>query len=181
MENKEKIKRAIDGNEEAFLELLMENYNQLYKCAYYYLGNKEDAMDAMQEMALRAFKSRKKLKKDSTNIKGWFTRILVNYCRDKIKKRCRIIPIEDIFRAKDSIEYQEDFQEEFIENDMINRVVHHLKSPYREVLILRYFQDMKISDIAFVMGKPITTIKSQIKRAETLCRRILEEENSHVG
>lgn len=177
----DRIKKAVKGDEEAFLGLLMEYNQHLYKCAYYYLGNKEDVMDALQETAFKAFKYRKKLKKDSTNIRAWFTQILINYCRDVLKKRGKVILFENIAKVQDSAEVEEGFDETVIDNALLKDALEQIGTPYKEVLMLRYLRDMKIREIAFVMDKPESTIKSQIKKGESLCRKIMEEDGAYVG
>jgi len=179
LDNMESIRKAVKGDEEAFVNLLAQYREHLYKCAYYYLGNKEDAMDAIQETAYRAYKNRKSLIKGSIHIKAWLTRILINYCRDISKSKGKVILFEDISRVSD--ESQVCIDDISLDNMLLYDELRNMKPPYKEVIILRFIQDMKIKDIAEIMKKPESTIKSQIQKGIKMLRKsIIEESESYA-
>lgn len=177
MEEKINIERAVKGDEEAFVELIEEYRGDLYKCAYYYLRSREDALDAVSEMSYRAYKGRKGLKKNSKNLKGWFTRILINCCHD-MRRMSNVVSLElvDNIRNIDQLV----IETPFMDNYDLFVAVEELKDPYKEVIILRFLQDMKIKDIADILGKPESTVKSRIKKGVELLKCNLKEV-SNVG
>ena len=80
---------------EHFMELYQTVYADLYRLAYYYMGNAQDAEDAVQDAALAACEHFDRLKKEAS-FRPWIFRILVNRCRTVLKKRKRQeIPMEE--------------------------------------------------------------------------------------
>jgi len=71
---------------ERFIELYESVYRDLYRLAYYYLGNSQDAEDAVSETALKAYEKYHTLR-EQTAFKAWIFRILVNQCRMQLRKK----------------------------------------------------------------------------------------------
>lgn len=71
---------------EHFMELYQTVYADLYRLAYYYMGNAQDAEDAVQDAALAACEHFDRLKKEAS-FRPWIFRILVNRCRTVLKKK----------------------------------------------------------------------------------------------
>lgn len=88
------IKRAKDGDAEAFAELFRQFEVDLYKMAYVYVGNETDALDVVQDVAYRSFKYIHSLQK-ATYIKTWLMRITINCSTDLLKRRGQIVPYEE--------------------------------------------------------------------------------------
>lgn len=163
-------------SDEEFTQMIMDNKEHLYKCAYYYLGDSEDAVEAVQETACRAYTNRKKFKSDKRALKAWITKILVNYCKDVYKRRSKVMPIDDFQKVKGIEDTY--YVEPIVENYTTFNIIKKIRQPYKEVLILRFIRDMKIKDIAKILDKPESTIKSQVQRAVQLFKEeyVQEEE-----
>lgn len=86
MTGKDIIKSAISGDKDSFVELLMDNYEHLYRTAYEKLEDEYLVMNALNETAYRTFKHRRKLKLKRKNIKEWFTEILVDICGELLEE-----------------------------------------------------------------------------------------------
>jgi len=82
----ELVTRARQGDEAAYLELFGLYEEDLYRVAYVYLSNPEDALDAVQEMAYRSFKSIKSLK-EPQYFKTWLIKIAMSCSTDMLRKR----------------------------------------------------------------------------------------------
>ncbi|WP_339251038.1 sigma-70 family RNA polymerase sigma factor [Sporosarcina sp. FSL W8-0480] len=160
-------KKAIKGDEKAFLELMHSYEEALYRTAISYLKNEEDALEAIQEVTYRAYRSVKAVK-EPAYFKTWLIRIMMNYCQDVIKKRKREVLKEDIINTHG---VTEDFT--FLE---IEEALLHLSDYERELLHLRYFEDVKVKDIAIKSNTPIGTIKTRIHKALRSLRAGFEEE-----
>mgnify|MGYP001125517999 FL=1 len=80
------VEKAVKGNREAFGELIMMHQEYLYKLAYMYTKNEQDALDAVQECAMRAMISMDKLRVPAY-FRTWITRILINSIYQEHKKR----------------------------------------------------------------------------------------------
>ena len=98
-------RQAIKGDEQAIL-MILEHYEEtLYRTAYAYLRNEQDALDAMQELAYRALKKMHKVK-EPAYMNAWLVRVLINICLDMKKKRVETVSTY----AEPSYEVQTNFE-----------------------------------------------------------------------
>lgn len=86
MSVEKKIKQAKRGNEKAFQELIQDEKNKLFRMAYLYVKNEDDALDIVHDTIYKAFISIKKLK-EPQYFSTWISRILINSALDFIKKK----------------------------------------------------------------------------------------------
>lgn len=114
----DRVKLAIKGDEESFEYLINTFKENLYRTAYSYVKNEEDALDVLQETIYKAYISIEKLK-EPKYFKTWITRILINNALDVIKKEKRIIEIEKAVK-KDANYHENQKLEERL--DIINYV-----------------------------------------------------------
>lgn len=134
--------------------LLRDNYSYLYKLALFFLRNKYDAEDLLQETFLTAFKAFSQL----SNIKyfrTWITRILINKAKSYYKKAIKTVDLNKIIIS-------ESLSTEEIEIwDLVNK----LKPKYKEVIYLKYAHDLIDNEIAKILNCPVGTVKTRISRA----------------
>ncbi|MUK90513.1 sigma-70 family RNA polymerase sigma factor [Ornithinibacillus sp. L9] len=161
------IKKAKSGDTEAFEELLMLYSAQLYRTAYLYAGNHEDALDIVQETSYKAYIAIKTLKKNKY-FSTWITKILINSAYEYIKKRKRDIPIENVEQL---LKKQEEFNIEQID---LFRAINELRETYRNAIILFYFHDLPIKEIASIMDIPENTVKTYLHRGKEQLKTILK-------
>lgn len=170
MENKITIEGIKSGNKDSFDKLYEEYHLQLYRTAFLILGNKEDSEDVLQETFVSVFMNIRTLK-DESKLIPWMFSILRNKAYSKYKKRQREFPDEDIyFRVDQNIQsyLEEDFALIF---DMRNYLM-KLKPKEREVLVLYYYNDFTIEEIANICKTFKGTVKSRLHRA----RKQMKEE-----
>lgn len=161
--------KSIKTNCASFEKLLLQYKSYLYKVAYTYVKDKQVALDILQETSFKAWLNIHTLK-DEEKFKPWITKILVNTALNYIKKESKVIYIED----ENSIIYSEksiSIEEKLDLYDAIDL----LKPKYKIVIILKYFDDMKIEDISYVLNIPENTVKSHLKRAKESLSSILKE------
>ena len=161
--------KSIKTNCASFEKLLLQYKSYLYKVAYTYVKDKQVALDILQETSFKAWLNIHTLK-DEEKIKPWITKILVNTALNYIKKESKVIYMED----ENSIIYSEksiSIEEKLDLYDAIDL----LKPKYKTVIILKYFDDMKIEDISYVLNTPENTVKSHLKRAKESLSSILKE------
>ena len=169
------VKKARAGNDRAFESLLMKYKIYMYKIAYTYVKNQEIALDIVQETTYKAWIKINTLK-DDNSFKAWITKILVNTAINHIKKESKTVFLEDeecesIYESNGvSIEEKLD----------LYRAIDFVKPKYKTVIIFRYFDDMKIEDISYMLDIPINTVKSQLKRATQQLNNILKENYLNV-
>ncbi|MGM0855441.1 MAG: sigma-70 family RNA polymerase sigma factor [Bacillota bacterium] len=152
------IKKARSGDEKAFEELLRIEREKLYRMAYLYVKNEDDALDIVQETACRAFTSIKRLKRPEY-FSTWLTRILINSALDFIKKKKNVIPFDDI-----SI-FPEEEDTSLEDNMDLVEAINRLDDHYKTVVILRYQQDLPLKEISSILKCPEGTVKTRIRRA----------------
>lgn len=166
------VEKAAKGNREAFGELIIMHQEYLYKLAYMYTKNEQDALDAVQECAMRAMISMDKLR-EPQYFKTWITRILINSVYRAQRKNRHDSPFE---------EYSEAAQEPSVsieEKTDLYDAIDLLPPTYKTVVILQYFEGMKLKDIAQVMNIPEGSVKAYLHRArETLRIQLKDSERS---
>jgi RNA polymerase sigma-70 factor (ECF subfamily) len=170
VDTSEKIKLAQKGDDNAFYELLNERKGQLYKTAYAYVKNKEEAMDIVSETVYKAYISIKKLKEPSL-FNTWLTRILINTSLDCLKKSSRVVSFEENVSADDFIIPKDN--EQIID---LKIAVDRLHGKYKTIVILKYFQDMTLVEIARILQCPLGTVKTMLHKALGELRLDLKEE-----
>lgn len=160
VKEKGKLALMIRSNKEKEIEAyILQNKEMHYRLAYSYVKNKEDALDIVQESIYKAIVSMESLK-NPTYIKTWFCRIIVNTSLDFLRKRKRlIIGDEEILEAYDSgtIDYYEDID--------LRKALADLPDNYRSIIILRYFEDFKIKEVAEILDENINTVKARLYKA----------------
>ena len=167
-------KDSIKNNSEAFEELLLQYKSYLYKVAYTYVKDKEAALDILQEASFKAWLNIHSLK-DEEKFKPWITKILVNTAINYIRKESKVIYIDDenpIISSENIVSKKAISLEEKLD---LYKAIDLLKPKYKTVIILKYFDDMKIEDITYVLDVPINTVKSHLKRAKESLSDILKE------
>ncbi|MEK5232084.1 sigma-70 family RNA polymerase sigma factor [Lysinibacillus sp. FSL K6-0232] len=166
MNERKLVKKAVKGNKEAFEKLLVIHSNQLYRTAFLYVGNREDALDIVQEVAYKGLLAIGQLRNEEFFL-TWLTKILMHCAFDVIKKKKREIPIEKIIEpSSEKLEKRES------RLDLV-KMIHQLKAPYRDAIILFYFHDLPISEVAKIMNIPENTVKTYLYRGKGQLKKLL--------
>lgn len=162
--------KAIHGNAKAYGQLIEEYKEYLYRTAWLSVKDQEKALDIVGDCILNGFRSIHTLK-NPAYFKTWLTRILLNAIQDYYQKN----PItEDVDRLQMMATESTVSAEEKMD---LHRAIDRLEERYKTVIILRYFDEMKISEIAFVMDIPEGSVKAYLFRAKQDLRRLLKEED----
>lgn len=145
--------------EEQITEHVIRYKENYYRLAYSYVKNADDALDIVQESIYKSISSMGSLK-NPDYIKAWFYRIVVNTSLDFLRKQSRVCLIdEEIIEGLDfgkTDNYEDLDLQEALEN---------LSDKYRTVVILRYFEDLKLEEIAEVLNENVNTIKTRLYKA----------------
>lgn len=136
-------------------KMLIDQYERFYRLVYSYVHNEADALDVVQESACKAIIQCKKLK-DTEKLLPWLFRIVVNTSLDLLRNQIKEQPADELPEAA-----AEDKYEELDLKKALNR----LEPENRTVIILRYFEDMKIEDIALVVDENVNTVKARLYRS----------------
>ena len=164
------VKKDKVGDRKYLGELIKNNKAYLYKIAYSYVKNQDDALEILQECSYKAMLNIGKLK-ETNYFKTWITRILIN---------CSI----DFLRIKNNqISFNEEIQLDPITKSIsidekldLYNAIDLLNDKYKTVIILKYFNDMTIEDISKIIEIPENTVKTYLRRAKDKLGDILEED-----
>jgi RNA polymerase sigma-70 factor (ECF subfamily) len=157
------VKQAKKGNKEALLQLILDDQDAYYRLAFTYMGNKHDALDAMEDMIVMLYEKIDQLQKGEA-FYGWSKTILVNRCKTLLRKKERYLPLEE--ESEVVVEaLTEDNPYRTTESEMDMQVLlSHLNAQQREAIELRYVHDLPYQTIADITGAPLGTIKSRISQ-----------------
>lgn len=146
-------------------ETLLKNYNKYYKLAFSYVHNDSDAMDIVQDSAYKAIKNAELLK-NQKYVDTWIYRIVINQCKTFLSKNKQIT--DDISDVNIS------FNDKY-ENIDLKNALNALDNDEKAIIILRFFEDLKIEDIASVLDIKVNTFKSRLYRCLRKLESIMEE------
>ncbi|WP_427180219.1 sigma-70 family RNA polymerase sigma factor [Paenibacillus sp. TC-CSREp1] len=158
-------------DESAFVQSITEHQDTLISIAYSYLRNRQDALEAIQEMTYRAWRKRHTLKNEKA-FKSWIIRILIYTCIDEQRRRKRAVPQpEENIESNIPASWMVSMEDNRI---AMQSVLRQIKPKYRHVLLLRYYNDMTISDIALILDKPEGTIKTWQHKGLEQLRKLMK-------
>lgn len=165
------VKRAIKGNREAFEDLINMYFDRLYKEAYLRCKHEEDAKEIVQETIYKAYRNIKSLK-EPKYFKTWLSKILINVSNDYMRKNGMIELEHD---ENDYVKKVHNHDQIEIKIDLYN-AMDELEDKYKDVIILRYIEDLKIEDISQILERPVNTIKTHIRKAIKDMKNLLKED-----
>ena len=139
---------------------------RLYRTALMYLGGEAQALDAVDEAVFRALRSLKKLRQEEF-FETWLTRILINGCKSELRRMSRLAPLECAAEP-----CAEDF-----DRLPLREAIDRLPPELREIVILRFFADMTLRETAAALDIPPGTAATRQRRALSLLRLELGEED----
>ena len=146
---------------ERFLRQAGGELDRAWRLAGLILGDRADAEDATQEALLRAWRALDSLR-DPAGFQAWFDRILVNICRDRLRRRARVrfLPLDD-----DGATATADPFRDVLDRDETLRALAVLDADERLVVVLHYWADLPLAEVATRAGWPLGTVKSRLHRA----------------
>lgn len=161
---KEEEKRAL------IEQILLEKYNQYYRIAYSYTHSEADACDIVQNGAYRALRGSSALKKPEYAA-TWIYRIMLNECF-RYMKQPQNLSYEEL---RETAGTEPSYVEDSAENLDIRRALDTLSEQDKAVIILRFFEDMKLDEIAEILAENSSTVKSRLYRGIKKLRSVLGE------
>lgn len=169
----ELAERAKNGDDESFLELMGMMRHSMLRIALAYLRSEDAALEAIQETTCRAYAKRSGLKEPAF-FRTWLLRILMNVCVDEQKRRKKQRPVGKLpDTAACAAGPAEDLR--------IEEAIARLAPKFRQVVALKYTEDMTLSDIAKLLGRPEGTVKTWLNRALAQLRREFGKEGRKDG
>ena len=177
------VQRFKDGSEDAFEALVTRYEAEMYRVAFRLLQSREDAMEAVQESFLRAYRALPKFRGDST-FRTWLTGITINVCRNIAasagqRGRTQEVPIDETDpetgeeRSLPLRDSKPDPEAEILASELrsaLMKALGELTVEHREVLVLREIMSLEYDEMAGALGCAVGTIKSRLARARDALR-----------
>ena len=154
--NIEDVRRAVEGDSEAIGKLITDNTQSMYRVAFSILKNEEEIYDAISNTTVIVFEKISSLRKEEF-FKTWLTRILINECYKIYNQNKKIVYLENLNQEAGYNDTYTDFE--------TRNLVKKLEKDLRETVILYYFEDFSVKEIAKVLEIPEGTVKSRLSRA----------------
>ena len=181
------VQRVLEGDTNAFEELVLEYEKKVYNVALRMLNNSEDAADMTQEAFIKAYNSLSGFRGDS-KFSVWLTRIVSNLCLDFLRSRNRRPTVslsmededgEDVqLDIADTSQSPEQLLERSLTRESVRRGLQSLPEDYREILLLREIQGLSYDEIAAALDIEVGTVKSRIFRGrKKLCDYLIKDGN----
>jgi RNA polymerase sigma-70 factor (ECF subfamily) len=142
-----------------------------YRLARLILRDAQEAEDATHDAFVRAWRDHGRLR-DPERFDAWFGRILVNACRDRLRKGSHRRH-EDLATAAGATAAS-DPNRQVDDRDALERAFRTLNADQRIAVVLRYYRDLPVEQVARTVGAPIGTVRSRLHYGLQQMRRALE-------
>lgn len=153
-------------SKEVLIEYIKENQDKLYKIAYVYTKNQEMALDVVQEAITKALENIGKLRNEEF-VKTWFYRILINESLKAIKNKVYECELSENTKYSSH-------EETLVQNLDIYSSIEKLNEKIKTVIFLRYFENLKLEEIAKITNTNISTVKSRLYKGIKEIRKEIE-------
>ena len=176
------IQRVIDGDKNAFEDLVLANQKNVYNLALKMTKNDEDALDISQEAFIKAYRNLGNFRGES-KFSVWLYRLTYNICIDFLRKKSKekVISLDFEDDSGDASPIEIPDVRDLPEDSMIRREVRktvseslsELPQKHREILIMREINGMSYEEISEILMVSVGTVKSRIARARVSLAEIL--------
>lgn len=177
---------------------LFEDYvnghiDQIYRFTYGYMGNPQDAEDVVSDSIVKALQGLDQLREPAF-LGTWFHRIIINTAKSALAKRSRTIPIDPQDEASQHL-FEAALDKEEIRSDdtlilgiltpqtardlSLEDLLKPLSDNAREIIVLRFLEDMTLPDIADLLTINLNTVKTRLYRALHQLRTYLDEKEAY--
>nr|WP_295975541.1 RNA polymerase sigma factor [uncultured Bacillus sp.] len=154
-----------------FVKCITEHKADFYRLAFSYVKNQEDALDIVQESIKKALISIEAIKEPSA-IKSWFYKIVVRTAIDFLRKQKKVILADN-----QTIDFIHHGKEDDYEDIDLHNALEQLPLQYKTVITLRFFEDLKLEEIAEIVDENINTVKTRLYRGLKLLSITITEED----
>jgi RNA polymerase sigma-70 factor (ECF subfamily) len=147
----------------------IDSYPRFYRLAYRYLGREADAQDAVQEAAYKAISRCRSLRSPEW-IDTWLYRIVINESLSILRKNSRQSDGDDILEQIPTQDQYQDLD--------LRAAIARLDTLDQTIITLRFFEELKLDQIAAITRQPLSKVKSRLYRAMKKLRLSLTEEET---
>lgn len=170
MTDKQLIKRVQEGRRECLNDIVERYYDDILRFCTYLIGNSQDAYDLTQETFLRFIRYVDSYR--YRNLKGYLIMIARNLCMDYFKgKKEGITFTEEIEKDSDDASMNQSEDKIYLDEAMAK-----IPPAQREIIIMRYYSELKLHEIAAILDIPLSTVKSRLRLGMEKLHDELKEE-----
>ena len=177
------IKKAIEGDESAYKELLDSYHNAIYHLLFKMVHNKGETEDLVQEAFIKAFRALPSFNEEYA-FSTWLYKIAINNCIDHMrKKRLKTFSMNKPVKAKDG-EVEREIPDSSMTPDkgilneerrsILEEAIDDLPENYRIAIALRHSEERSYEEIAEILDIPLGTVKARIFRAREMLKKKLK-------
>jgi RNA polymerase sigma-70 factor (ECF subfamily) len=164
------VERAQQGDRHAFTELALALSDRLFAVAHRILRDWDAAGDALQVALVRIWRDLPSLR-DPGMVEAWSYRAVVHACHDELRKQRRRAPTIRLLPIDGTVD---DPVFSVVDRDQLDRAFRALSVDHRAVIVLQYYRDLTLPDIAETLDLPIGTVRSRLHYAKRALRAAIE-------
>jgi len=180
------VNLAKSGNTQAFEELYDRYYGKIFALARMTLKNEADAEDILQQAFISAWRNMQSLTNPEA-FSTWLQKITLNHCYSLLRRKSIVILMD---AESDTEDFSEEISDEFLpavyaERDdlrqRLGKIIESLSEVQKQTIVLFYFNEQKVEEIAYIMECNVATVKSRLFLARKAIRAEVEEEERKSG
>jgi RNA polymerase sigma-70 factor (ECF subfamily) len=178
------IERCRRGDDLAWEALVRKTQSRVYGLALQYVRDADEASDLAQEIFIRIYRNLHKMEAGSSFL-PWMVRLARNCCIDRIRRikarpPARDIVVDEDLELRSAVPSPEQSWDSDRRKELVYQAMGSLSEQNREILLLKEIQQLKLTEIAQVLGLPVGTIKSRASRARVeLAKSVLKLDPSY--
>ena len=166
----ETIRKAKQGYVNEIGQVIVENIQTMYRVAFSILKTEDEINEAISNTTVIVFEKIKTLKNEEF-FKTWLTRILINECYKIYNQNKKIVYLENVNQEKLT------YNDQYVDHEIRN-LVKNLDKDLKQIVILYYFEDFSVKEIAKIIQKPEGTVKSRLSRArKELEKKLIKQDD----
>lgn len=154
------------------ITLINEKQNDFYRLAFRYMKNEHDSIEVVQEAVVKSLEKIYSLKQKQY-LKTWFYRILINECLTRLRKNKKIVLMTGL---ENQLTYVDNKFTNKNNNIAIFNAIDKLDEKYKSVIVLRFYEELKLDQIAFVLNINVNTVKSRLYRGLQILKIDLKDD-----
>jgi RNA polymerase sigma-70 factor, ECF subfamily len=158
---------AKKGDKDAFTRIITNNEGLLYRISKNILKNDIDCADAIQETILKCYASIELLKKP-VYFRTWLVKILLNECYNILRYKKRVLPTKELYNEPATDRIDKDYHD-------LKSHIDNLDADHQNIIILFYYEEFSIKEIAEILDIKEGTVKSRLARARNKLALLLNE------
>ncbi|MCD7034349.1 sigma-70 family RNA polymerase sigma factor [Metabacillus sp. GX 13764] len=166
------IQQVHQSNEDLITGLIDQYWVSVKKLAFTYVKDWGLAEDVTQEVFIRCYRNLDQYRGEA-GYKTWLYKIAINRCKDELKSRWFTFHQIKEKAGKRTASAEQSFLDRQRKKDL-SELVLRLPLKYREVIMLHYYEELKMEEIKLLLGMNISTVKTRLRRGKMLLKSMME-------